>query len=204
MGRKIKINKNNASLVAEWAEPLGDILRLHGPLQGLPGGHHLSPAKALAECLQGSSTNLGSHSIWYPLPFPTNASCPPPGVHTIIWTHLSGQRAATSLAQLRRGGVKGKREHRITQGTPTEAHPPCAQLPHHLHLEVCWRTHHHTFPELFPSLATGFPDSGGSSKYLCPEPGARFPMNQKAQKILYGVITLSAYFLNSKHFTLIE
>lgn len=99
--------------VAERAEPVGNILWLNCSLQGYPGGHHLSPTKALAEARQGSSTNLDSYSTWYLTPFSTNVSCPPLGVDTIIWTLLSDQRAATSLgpAEMWRAEGKGGAQH---------------------------------------------------------------------------------------------
>lgn len=86
-------NKNNAISVTERAEPVGDILV--GPPRP-----SLSPCKDLAQIW--IATPFSTHS------FPSNASCPPPGVDTIIWTHCSDQRAATTLGPAETWRDEGK------------------------------------------------------------------------------------------------
>ena len=168
---KIKIqNKNkkrNSSSVAKRAEPAGDILWLLSFLQDRPGGHHLSTSKALTESLQGSSTNLDSHSVRHPLPFPTGVSCPPPGVHTVTWVHLGDRRAATALSPAGMWRGEGKEWAQHHSGCTEHTHHAPTRPPHLLQLELCCMGHHHTFLKLLPALPAGFPASGGSSKHLC-------------------------------------
>lgn len=103
-------------------------------LQNHSGGYHLTPVKALSLSLQGYSTNLDSHSTWYSLPFPTYVSCPAPGVDTIIWTHLSDQRAVTSPGTADIWRDEGKREHINTQGTGSTLF-----FAHHSYSSSGWR-----------------------------------------------------------------